>query len=123
MGLVNKQDRAIELRDLALSVVKARGAWQGTWGGAGLLTYRDGGLIIAYRSPFQQLPQPSGEVVRKAMAYGVMPPKSLPYGLDIWAPRKVLNIEWSDAGDIAVRDYKAGPWEQELERLAAEITA
>ncbi len=116
---MTKRTRAIELRDLALAVVKARGAWQKI-GNENSLMFDNGNLCIAYRSPFQKIPQSSGEVARKAMEYGVMIPGNLPHGLDIWLPSgKVLNIEWSDAGEIHLASYKAGPWEQELEELAA----
>lgn len=47
------KERAIELRNLALSVVKTRGAWQGTGRGPNLLMFHDNNLRIAYRSPFQ----------------------------------------------------------------------
>jgi hypothetical protein len=112
--------RAIELRDLALAVVKARGAWQATRGGPNLLYYRDDALNIAYRSPFQKPPPLSREVVRLAMNYGMMPEINLPHGLDIWQkgkPGKVLNIEWSDNGAVIVVSYKSGPWEQALHKL------
>jgi hypothetical protein len=32
-----------------------------------------------------------------------------------------LNIEWSDAGQTVVVSYKAGDWERELERHAAQV--
>ena len=119
---MNKQERAIELRDLALSVVKARGAWTKTKPGEpNLLMFDNGDLRIAYRSPFQKMPPPSGELIRTSMALGLMPLEKLPYGLDIWARGKVLNVEWSD-GDVNVRSYKAGSWERELETLAGSLS-
>jgi hypothetical protein len=122
MGVSTKKTRAIELLEMALPVVKALGAWQRIEGGPNLLDFRTGSLIIAYRSPFQKPPPPSAELIRKSVTFGVLPGKNLPHGLDIWAPpRKVLNIEWSDDGDMLIVGYKAGPWEQELEQLAAEI--
>jgi hypothetical protein len=44
------KERAIELRNPALSVVKVRGVWQGTGSGPNLLMFHDGNLRIAYRS-------------------------------------------------------------------------
>jgi len=38
----------------------------------------------------------------------------LPYGLDIWAPKKVMNIEWSDQGELAIVSFRRGAWEDEL---------
>jgi hypothetical protein len=107
-------------KEWALSVVKARGAWQGAGRGPNLLMFHDGNLRIAYRAPFQELPPPSGALMRKSMelmAYGLRPPQNLPYGLDIWERGNVLNIEWSD-NDVHVVSYKAGSWEQDLERLS-----
>lgn len=119
-----KKMRAIELLEMALPVVGERGAWQKIEGGPTVLDFRTTSLVIAYRSPFQKPPPLSAELIRKSVAFGELPGKSLPYGLDIRtpAPRKVvLNIEWSDEGDMLIVGYKAGPWEQELERIAAEI--
>jgi hypothetical protein len=120
---MNKRERAIELRDLALSIVKARGEWMKTKPGwPNLLAFNNGDLRIAYRSPFQKMPPPpSGELIRTSMAHGLMPLENLPYGLDIWARGKVLNVEWSD-GDVNVRSYKAGSWERELETLAGSLS-
>lgn len=120
--MATKRERAIELRDIALPIIKARGTWHETQPGwPNLLGFGDDALKIAFRSPFQKLPPPSGELVHKAITYGVTLPQSLPYGLDIWARTKVLNIEWSDDGDVAVLSYKVGSWEQELKKLAASL--
>jgi len=117
MQKTTKRDRAIMLRNLALAAVRARGQWKECSGGPKFLTLEADGLIIAYRSPFQKLPPDSGETVRLAMVYGVMPKDNLPHGLDVWHGGKVLNIEWSDGGEIDVRSYKAGPWEKAIEAL------
>ena len=36
------------------------------------------------------------------------------YGLDIWAPKKVLNIEWEESGDVVLVSFRRGEWEFEL---------
>ena len=94
----NKHERAIELRDLALSVVKARGAWMKTKPGwPNVLAFDSGDLRIAYRSPFQKMPPPSGELIRTSMAHGLMPPEASPYGLgDLGAARcwNILSVRW-----------------------------
>ena len=102
---MTKRDRAIELRDLALAVVKARGTMVPPSGKrASVLTFSKDGLTVFYRTPFQQLPEGNT--------------KNLPYGLDIWRGRKVMNIEWADDGRVDVVSYRQGPWERELEALA-----
>jgi hypothetical protein len=60
-------------------------------------------------------------VRRNAALHGLDPPENLPYGLDVWRGGKKLNIEWSDAGQVVVVSYKAGDWERELERHAAQV--
>jgi hypothetical protein len=118
-----RKERAIELRDVALPVVKALGAWQETGSGPNLFSFNDAArrFHIAYRSPFQKMSPPSGETLRQSMVRGSLPKVNLPNGLDIWAASgKVLNIEWSDKDVLVVR---AGPWESELERLAAGAAA
>jgi hypothetical protein len=114
-------ERAVTLRDCALAVVKAHGAWESVQYGPNSLAYREGALTIAYRSPFQKLPALSAKVVRQAINFGLQPVANLPHGLDIWCNGKVLNIDWSDAGEVAVIGYKPGAWEQELERLGAAL--
>ena len=44
-----------------------------------------------------------------------------PWGLDIWADKKVLNIEWDDRKDITeLVTLKRGDWEQTVLSWAAE---
>lgn len=101
---MTKRDRAVELRDLALGVVKARGTMQPPSDGRpSVLAFSKEGLTVFYRTPFQKLPEGN---------------TNLPYGLDIWHAGKVLNIEWADHGRVDVISYKRGPWERELEALA-----
>ncbi len=42
----------------------------------------------------------------------------LPHGLDVWAPNKVLNIEWDDKGTVALASLRGGSWEAELIKLS-----
>ncbi len=118
---VTKRDRAIALCDLALPLVKARGVWEEVGGGPKFLTLKADGLTISYRSPFQKLAPFSGDTLRKALAYGLAPKANLPHGLNVWhaSTGKVLNVEWSDQGEVAVVSYKVGPWEKVIEALAA----
>jgi hypothetical protein len=62
-----KRDRAVELRDIALAVVKARGKWESVRRGPNMYVSRCGPLTIAYRGPFQKLPSPEGEVVAQSL--------------------------------------------------------
>ena len=91
--------------------------------GQRVLTFCDAptGLSIIYTTPFQKLPGrgPAPEFAKYLAAQaGKQPPGHLPYGLDIFAARKVLNIEWSNDGRVDVICYKPGAWEQRLLKLA-----
>jgi len=118
-----KRDRAIELRNLALAVVRLHGTWEPVLGGPNSLKFRgSGGFIIGFRTPFQKLPLDALPELAHYLAAQARkpPPRTLPYGLDIWAPKKVLNIEWTeDDGRIDVVSYRPGRWECGLEKLAA----
>src|ERR1035441_6870423 len=54
--VMSKQERAIELRDLALTVVRAHGSWQSLGNKLRLLTYNSDDSRIALQTPFQLLP-------------------------------------------------------------------
>jgi hypothetical protein len=102
---MTKNERAVQLRDLALRVIKARGTWPSFGGGPRLLTFNDvglSGLSISYRTPFQRLPPPPEFLKYLAARDGKTASKNLPYGLDVWQDRKVLNVEWSDNGRVDV---------------------
>ena len=85
-------------------------------GGLKLMMFQDRDLSIYYRTPFQQLPGNAAPQDAKYLAAmrGKPSPNTLSYGLDIWCPAKVLNIEWDDKGRIDVRSYRPGDWEHRL---------
>ena len=43
----------------------------------------------------------------------------MPYGLDVYCPKKVLVVEWDDAGEVRVVGFRPGEWEGKLAALAA----
>jgi hypothetical protein len=87
------------------------------------LSARIGGLHISYRTPFQRMPQADDALKYRAVQHGLTVPQNLPYGLDVWAPKKVLNIEWDDKGNVALVSLRPGAWESELITLAkSEVT-
>jgi hypothetical protein len=73
-------------------------------------TIKAHGLTIAYRIPLQKWPDRQNS--------RTMPVKDEPYGIDIWAPRKVLSVVWHDSRKQIVVSYKPGEWESRLEALA-----
>ncbi len=117
-----RQQRAIELRDLALAVLRGRGQWEVTDSPQiPVLSYAGNGLLMMHTTPFQRLPQDVPERVKYLVALHGWPARTnLPYGLDVWADGKKLNIQFDDGGQVRVVSYKPGPWESDLERLALE---
>jgi hypothetical protein len=115
-----KLARALVLRDAALTVLKHVGVWEGTSGAGNmkLLSADLGSLQISYRTPFQRLPQPGDLLKYRAAQLGLTVLKNLPYGLDVWAPNKVLNIEWDDKGNFVLVSLRRGAWETELITVA-----
>jgi hypothetical protein len=91
-----------------------RGAGWQTASPVKLLSARVGSLLIGYRTPFQRLPVVRDKLKFIAAKIGAPPPQSLPYGLDLWAPKKVLNVEWDDQGNVALIGFRRGEWEEEL---------
>jgi hypothetical protein len=94
---MTKRDRALELRDLALAVLRARGACHPVLvndGSIPALTFDDDGLSIFRTTPFQRLLQPTGVLKYLAALHGLDPPESLPYGLDVWrdGKKKIENF-------------------------------
>jgi hypothetical protein len=104
---LTKKDRAIKLRDKALKVVRSKGQLSPLLTGKTVvfktLTYHSGYLQIHYRAPFEPIHD-------RAI---------MPYGLDVYWPKKVLNIEWDDAGEVRVVGFRRGEWEGKLAALAA----
>ena len=126
---MDREERAIELRDLALPIVIELGAWETVTFASmpesrmRLRVYRDNEFTIAYRTPFQQLPKWPRPATPHLSPYEMAAaeqnaPRHLPYGMDIWSGGKVLNIGWADDGRIELHAYKPGGWERRLRRVA-----
>jgi hypothetical protein len=117
-----KLAHALLLRDAALTVIRNTGVWKTlAVRGAGdmkFLSARVGSLDILYRTPFQRMPQPDDVLKYRAAQFGLTVPKNLSYGLDVWAPKKVLNVEWDDNGNVALVSLRRGTWELEVIKLA-----
>jgi hypothetical protein len=124
MGMTKDEKiaRAIALRDAALIVVKRAGTWEAGSSQIKLLTARVGTLLIGYRTPFQRLPEAPEQMKYFAAQHGKPSLESWPYGLDVWAPKKVMCIEWDDQGNVLLVSLRHGEWEAELIE-AGESTA
>src|SRR5687767_9121431 len=101
--------RALALRDAVLPMVKRKGVWEKidasrrSGPGSGdmkYLTVRIGNLKICFRPSRQRVDV------------------SLPYGLDVYAPQKVLTFGWDNEGSVVKMSLRDGAWERELLSLA-----
>ena len=89
-----------QLRDAAVSLVMSRGQRCSNLG-IKTLHARVGGIEISLRPPFDT---------------------TYSHGLDIWAPNKVLNIEWDEARRrLTTVSFRRGNWEQLLLSAAQQI--
>ena len=111
--MTRRAETARQIRDRALLVVRNYGRYE-LVGDQYWLTWRGAGFIVSHRAPSQQLDDPS--VAREQTKYhlireGLTAPEPLPYGLEIWQGRKVMNLEWSDDAFLIV-SFRRGPWEK-----------
>ena len=98
-----KLARALALRDAALKVLGRVGSWEAVGvnrktsdaGDVKVLAAHLSGLHISYRTPFQHMPQAVDLLKYRAAQFGLTVPQNLPYGLDVWAPKKVASRECS----------------------------
>lgn len=116
-----RQARACELRDAAQNIVSVRGEWQ-TVSTMRLIGADIAPFKILLRSPFTKLPPIDGRLIATWASQGLLPKKNLPWGLDIWTGKKVLNIEWDDSGEIVVVGFTRGQWEADFLTLATTIS-
>lgn len=112
MDKATKLARVLEIRANVLRVLRDIGEWSGE-GHNRALGAKIGTISVSYRTPFQALPKvPEQLQYMRALLGGK---DNLPYGLDVWTPeKKVLNLEWDDAGAIEIVSFKPGEWEGAL---------
>jgi hypothetical protein len=90
-----------------------------------VLAYREYGISIVYRMPSVSTLGDSvlqcKETVDESAADQSAADQSvdgLPYALDIWFGKDVLNIAWGDDGTITLHNYQPGRWwERRLSRI------
>jgi len=110
--------RAVEIREATLTVLHSVGKWDRNFrDGDKWVPHRVasiGRISMSLRTPFTPEPGPSDGLIVLAARQGLRIPTALSYGLDIWAPKKVMNIEWSDRGELVIVSFRRGAWEDEL---------
>lgn len=101
---MTRAERVRAIRDHALTIRAGERKFVAV-GGSKLATWQGEGFIIIYRTPFANI-RPDDLALARQM--GKAP---LPYGLDINAPSKVLNIEWEGVEDPLIVSFRRGEWE------------
>lgn len=116
---------ALQIRDAVLVLMRQYGRWRqhACKIGDKFIPSFDAkleGMTISLRTPFSPMPGPSHEIRYMAALLG-QKLVDHPYGLDIWAPKKVMNLEWSDNDEVLVVSFRRGAWEDEIIRAAASL--
>lgn len=96
--------RVQELRDAAVAIARHFGSWK-TISGIKVISARVATLSIIYRTPFS-MPGPTDRGW---------------YGIDVWARKKVLNVEWHLDCELALLSFHPGEWEMELKAAARSL--
>ena len=93
----SRLDAATKIKDAALVKIKAEGEFHEAERFGPVWWWRSSELSMALRSPFQMVPS-----------------ALLPWGLDIWATGKVMNILWHNDGRVELTSFRRGNWEKEV---------
>jgi hypothetical protein len=116
-------EHAFKLRNMALPLLQAAGAWEEVENYPGKVrSYEQGSLFMLHRTPFQPVP-----VSQEALAQGVtvmnQRDAARAYGLDVWWDRrKVMSVIWNHGGPLGLVMFKQGPWQQVLAECATPYT-
>ena len=120
IGTAARTARALAIRDHLLPLIRAHGFMQEAGGGSlRMVMWRAGRFRFALRSPFTPWPgtSPPGSYAAALAKQRADP--VLPWGLDVWHDRKVLSLQWDDAGRVEVISFNRGPWEAEALTIGA----
>ena len=117
-----KQQRALQLRDAALTILRDKGVWKENSVQQRMQRFRgfEGGSIsITLRTPFQKMPEQTNIMKYVGALLDAKP--AYPYGIDIWYNRKkVMNLEWDADGQFDVVSLHNGLWEEEVLGMLAQ---
>jgi len=141
-ALTPKWQRFLAIWRHGIAIAQVEGAFIRIEKSPPVISWKQGGFQLLYRTPFQKLPR-----TPKVVAMGF--PEPPPFGLDIWAtlttppqfvPRhdkggdayewqlpteglqKVFNTSWhTDGGAIKAASFRRGDWEQDFLAIAASV--
>ena len=105
-----KRERALAIRDHVLPLIRDRGSLQ-RLNDVSIVTWGARALRFALRTPSSSWPNERTAPPYQQTLTGQQA-STLPYALDVWfAGRKVMSLEWSDAGAFNLIRFTAGEWE------------
>jgi hypothetical protein len=109
---MTQKECAIAIRDAVLAWLPQCGH-PGEISGIRVTKAELGNFLVIFRTPFSPPPQPKPHTYVTAVLS--QRAKNLGYGLDVFAGRKVLNIEWEHGDhEICLIGLRAGEWESEI---------
>ena len=116
MTRTDRTARALAIRDHLLPLIRVQGAMEEVGGGGSrvlrMTTWKTGSFAFALRSPFTPWPDTPPISYDAALAKQRASP-AMPWSLDVWHGRRVLRLQWDDAGRAEVVSFNRGPWEDE----------
>jgi hypothetical protein len=110
----DRREKARELHQVATQLLREKGKFEkisGSFQGQPLIVELEQ-YHLALRTPFNCPLPPPTEFRRYLMALTGTAALNLPYGLDIWEGKKVLNLEWDIDNNLEIVSFKRGIWEQ-----------
>ena len=124
MTETERTTQALAIRDLLLPMIRVHGAMQEVSGMVGRpVVWKAGDFTCTLRSPFTPWP---AKVAIASYDHALSRQRAkpdLPWGLDVWHGRKVLSLQWNDAGRVEVVSFTRGPWEAEALALGGQDLA
>lgn len=120
----DRLERALAIRDHVLPLIRAYGVMRVIGvrvEPARIVAWDAGDLSFMLRIPFTPWP-PLARSYAAAVAQQRANPV-LPWVLDVWHSRKVLSVQWDDAGAAEVIGFAHGPWEATALSLSATNAA
>lgn len=133
---MTRAETARRIRDHALAIIGSYGLCE-PLGDEKALTWRGARFTVMYWTPLDRRDRTEAALKRAAAQFGLSLeqtgdylartglaiPEPLPYALDIWQGRKVMNLEWADDGALFIVSFRRGPWEGEfLELPTSSVT-
>lgn len=112
-------ERALEIRDYLLPLVRKHGTIQVQSGAVRVTKFSVEPWCLDYWTPFNDLS--AEEAASPAYRHALDRQRSLPglpYGLDVWNGEKVLTVQWADTGRFIVTTFIRGAWETDALALS-----